>query len=250
MTGVLTGRRAVVTGAGQGLGRAIAERFAAAGAEVIVAERNPSTGKEVAKAITQAGGTARWVATDVSDSDSAARLAEEANDTSGFAEILVNNAGIGGVRSLEETDDALWHSMIDINLGGVFLVSKSLLPAMLERGRGSIVNVSSIYGTVGGRNIAAYAASKGGVLMLTRTMAVDYASMGVRVNAICPGYVDGPMARREYSSKELEQIAAQHPIGRLARPDEIARATLFLASDDASFVTGSCLLADGGYVAA
>jgi NAD(P)-dependent dehydrogenase (short-subunit alcohol dehydrogenase family) len=249
VTGSLSGKCAIVTGAGQGIGRATAELLARQGATVVVADLDPRTGSETVDAIVGAGGRAHLVETDVSDDESAQRLGAEAFEQTGRIDILVNNAGIGGVRHLPEVDDQYWQRVVDVNLRGVFLASKYALPAMLERQAGCIVNVASVYAFVADPGTSAYAASKGGVVMLTRVMAIDYAPAGIRVNAVCPGFIAGPMADRDHTPEELEAFAERHALGRLGTPDEIAQAILFLVSDASSFVTGSCLLADGGFTA-
>ncbi len=255
--GVLAGRTAVVTGASSGIGRAIAERYAREGAVVYVAaDRNVRGGEETVARIRAAGGQASFVRCDVADPEQVRALIDRAAAETGRLDVLVNNAGVGGERARAEDvpiDD--FRRVIDVNLLGAFYGAKFAIPHLRRAGGGSIVNVSSVYGLIAAPEVAAYAASKGGLIMLTKQLAVDYSREGIRVNCICPGYVDTdlggrraalPPEERARAQADREAKAAMQPIGRQAQPEEIAGAALWLASDDASFVVGSIVVVDGG----
>jgi NAD(P)-dependent dehydrogenase (short-subunit alcohol dehydrogenase family) len=247
----LAGKVALVTGGGSGIGRAAAERFASEGAKVAVADYHVHGGQDTAQAIKRAGGEAIFVAVDVSDAAQVAQMVERALEAFGVIDILLNCAGIIINGTALETTEQDWQRVIGINLTGTFLCCKAVLPHMVARGGGSIINLTSSAGAhdaIG--NAVAYVASKGGVTLLTRALAIDHARQGVRVNAIAPGPTDTPMTRGYFgSAQELEAFAAQFPFARLGQPEEIAAAALFLASDEASFVTGAVLAADGGQTA-
>jgi NAD(P)-dependent dehydrogenase (short-subunit alcohol dehydrogenase family) len=239
-----------VTGGGSGIGRAIAELFAKEGAKVVVADYVADAGREVVQAIQKAGGDAIFVAADVSNSTQVENLVKAAVDKYGGIDILVNNAGVLAFGTALETDEKTWNRVLGINLTGTFLCSKMALPHMIKRGGGSIINLSSSTGAHDAKgNTVAYVSSKGGVTLLTKSMAIDHARANVRVNAIAPGPTDTPMLRSVLSPKQVEEFAATFPMGRMGRPEELANAALFLASDDASFVTGAILAVDGGQTA-
>ncbi len=241
---------AIITGGGSGIGRASAELFAREGARVVVADFNEKAAQETAAAIRQAGGEAISVQVDVSDSAQVQRLVDTTLQTYGGIDILVNNAGILLFGTALDTSQQDWERVIAINLTGTFLVSKAVLPHMIARGGGSIVNLTSSTGAHdAAANTVAYVTSKGGVALLTRAMAIDHAKHNVRVNAVAPGPTDTPMLRDAMSPEQLAAFAATFPMGRLGRPEELARAILFLASDEASFVTGAILAVDGGQTA-
>jgi NAD(P)-dependent dehydrogenase (short-subunit alcohol dehydrogenase family) len=246
----LQGKVAIITGGGSGIGRATAELFAREGASVVVADYNADTGREAVQAITEAGGEALFVEVDVSDWVQVQNLVQATLGAYDAVDILFNNAGILMFGTVLDTDEASWNRLVSINLTGVFLCSKAVLPHMIARGGGSIINASSSTGAHDAAgNSAAYVASKGGVALLTKAMAIDHAGDNVRVNAIAPGPTGTSMLRDNFSPEELDAFAATFPLKRLGDPKELAQAVLFLASDEASFVTGCVLAADGGQTA-
>ena len=237
----LKGHRAIVTGGASGIGAAIVEAFVQEGATVASADVDEPAGSQGEKSF--------FVSVDVSDDESVKAMVDEAVDGLGGLDILVNNAGIGIPGKLLDTEYADWARMMAVNLTGTFLVSKRALPHLLTSGDGSIINMSSIAGLVGVRDRAAYCATKGGVISLTRSIALDYVDQGLRCNAICPGTVDTPWVERmvsQYPDPDAARSAmvSRQPMSRLGQPDEIAQAAVYLAT--AGFVTGTCLVIDGG----
>jgi NAD(P)-dependent dehydrogenase (short-subunit alcohol dehydrogenase family) len=252
--GRLDGKVALITGAGNGMGRCAAELFAGEGARIVVADFDESLGNGTVTSVTDAGGEAAFVQVDVSDSEQAAAMVEFAVRQFGGLHVLYNNAGIfpaddGGVT---ETPEATWERVMDVNLKGVWLGCKHGIPAMLDSGGGSIVNVASFVAIMGAATAQiAYTASKGGVLSMTREIAVEYARQGIRANSLCPGPIATPMLEELMSDPARRQRRMVHiPMGRLGQAEELARAALFLASDESSFMTGSSLVVDGGITAA
>jgi meso-butanediol dehydrogenase / (S,S)-butanediol dehydrogenase / diacetyl reductase len=246
----LAGKVAIITGAGSGIGRAAAELFAREGAKVVVADYKADTAKEVVKAIKDAGGQAIFAEVDVSDSDQVDRMVGAAIDAYGGIDILFNNAAMLAFGTILETDETLWSRVMSVNVAGPYLCSRAVLPHMIKRGGGSIINTVSSTGAHDAKGgIAAYVTSKGGVTLLTKCMAIDHAGDNVRVNGIAPGPTDTPMLREVMSQKELDDFAQTYPMKRLGRPEELANAALFLASDESSFVTGAILNVDGGQTA-
>jgi len=241
---------ALITGGASGIGRATAELFAQEGARVAVADYSKEGGQDTVKAIQEAGGDAMFTPVDVSDSAQVARLVDAVLQAYGRIDILFNGAGILYYGTVLDTDEQAWNRVLSINLTGTYLCCRAVLPHMIRQGGGSIINVAS---TVGAHdacaNAVAYVTSKGGVTLFTKAIAIDHAKQGVRVNALVPGATDTPMIRNAIAPEALEALAASHPIGRLGRPEELAKAVLFLASDDASFVTGTAMYVDGGQTA-
>jgi NAD(P)-dependent dehydrogenase (short-subunit alcohol dehydrogenase family) len=250
----LAGKVAIVTGCGRGIGRAIVERFAAEGAAVVGTQRTPGEGRELCAELAARGAEADFVPADVRDPAAVGRVVEHTLERFGRLDVLVNNAAVGLLRSVVDTTDEQYTEVLDTNLRGIFVWCRAALPPMLDAGSGSVVNIGSVAATVGFADDAAYCASKGAVLALTKQMAIDYSRRGVRVNCISPGFIEtdqmtaylashvDPDARRA----ELDRL---HPIGRVGRPAEVAAVAAFLASDDASFVTGADVVVDGGLLA-
>ncbi len=249
----LQGKRALITGGGSGIGRATAERFVQEGARVMVSGRRRAELEETVRLCEKAGGVAASVTGDVSRPEDAERMVKATVAAFGGIDVLVNNAGIL-VRNATVTSVAIddWRRVIDVDLNGVFLVSRFALLEMVPAGRGgAIVHVSSVAGMLGDPKLAPYNAAKGGVNILTKNMALDYAPHGIRVNAVCPGRVATPMPMsRLKPGDDWEAILAQWgkniPLGRVGRPEDIAAAVLFLASAEASWITGTTLVVDGG----
>lgn len=238
---------ALVTGAASGIARATAELFAREGARVVVADWTEADGRTVAQTIQDAGGEAVFIKVDVSDSADVASMLEATLRAFGRIDILFNGAAVLAYGTVEEMDEKTWQRVIAINLTGTFLCCKAAVPHMIRQGGGSIINVASTTGAHDAcARAVAYVSSKGGVTLLTRAMAIDHAKQGIRVNALCPGPTDTTMLRNAMTSEQLEAFAKTYPMGRLGQPLELAKAALFLASDDASFVTGSAMYVDGG----
>jgi NAD(P)-dependent dehydrogenase (short-subunit alcohol dehydrogenase family) len=248
----LTGKYALVTGAGSGIGAAIAEALARAGASVFVTDLNLSSARTTAERIGSAGGKATAGSLDVTDEEDCRRVAGEVKAAAGRLDVLVNNAGVGHVGTLLQTTGSDLDRLYSVNVRGVFNVSKVFLPGMLERRSGAIVNMASVGGTLGIRDRLAYCTTKFAVVGLTKSMALDHAAEGVRVNCICPGRVETPFVAarlREYPDPEraYREMSSSQAVGRMGRPDEIAAAALYLVSDEAVFVTGSALIIDGAW---
>jgi len=248
----LAGRVAFITGAASGIGGACAERFAREGASIagLDVQKPPDAAW---RKVVESAPDAVFLEADVRDEPSIERAVATAVERFGRIDILVNAAGVLGVGGVDALDAAEWDRIVDINLKGTYLVSKHVLRPMLARQSGSVIHLASVEGLLGMSQQAAYNASKGGVVMLTRNMAADYGLQGIRVNCLCPGYIETPMTA-VLSQPGLEAIRGQfvqaHLLGRSGRPEEVAAAALFLASEDASFVTGAALVVDGGFSAA
>jgi NAD(P)-dependent dehydrogenase (short-subunit alcohol dehydrogenase family) len=255
LPGRLAGKVALVTGAAMGLGAATARVLAREGAAVMIGDRDIAAGEAVAAAIVAAGGRAGFSAQDVASEADWAAVVAATTTMFGRLDILVNNAGIsGGMLPLLEHSLDDWRRVMAVNLDGVFLGMRHCGPVMAAQGSGSIINLSSILGKVGLANAAAYCASKGGVLLLTKAAALEWASLGIRVNSVHPGFIDTPMVANALQNAEngnemRDLLIGAHPIGRFGMPREIADAVLFLASEESSFMTGAELVVDGGYTA-
>jgi NAD(P)-dependent dehydrogenase (short-subunit alcohol dehydrogenase family) len=251
MPGRLKDKVAIITGAGQGIGAATARCFAAEGARVVVAEINSDTGEAMAAELTKTGAKAIFVPTDVCDPDSVARMAETTRSALGTPDVLVNNAGINIFRDPLATTDAEWRRCMEVDLDGVWTCSRAVLPAMLGAGHGAIVNIASCHSFKIIPGCFPYPVAKHAVLGLTRALAIEYASRGLRVNAIAPGYIETPIAINYWNTfpdPEAEKRRAYelHPPKRVGRPEEVAWTAVFLASDEAPFINAEMIVIDGG----
>jgi meso-butanediol dehydrogenase/(S,S)-butanediol dehydrogenase/diacetyl reductase len=254
MTGMkLAGKVAVITGATEGIGKAVALTFAKEGAKVALIGRDEAKGEAALEEVRKYG-HAVYIKADVSDSSQVKKMIERAVQEYGRIDILVNNAAVCPPGTVLSTSEETWDYVIDLNLKGVFLCSKHAIPYMQKNGGGAIVNIGSINSLMAMENEAAYDASKGGVLMLTKATALDFAKANIRVNCILPGAIETAMLRASLGAsqdpaKAREWIRAKHPAGRVGQPQEIAEAALFLVSDSSSFVTGAAIPVDGGILA-
>ncbi|MGH7230588.1 MAG: SDR family NAD(P)-dependent oxidoreductase [Nitrospiraceae bacterium] len=247
----LQGKVALITGAGVGIGAAVAKLFAQEGAAVVITGRRKETLEQVVGDIERDKGQVLAVVGSVTDETHVRSAVGQAVRTFGKLDILVNNAAIGAFgRVLHEVDDATWNEVLDINLTGVFRMTRAVVPEMLKAGGGAIVNVSSVGGLVGFWGSAPYGTSKGGLEVLTRCVAMDYAKQGIRCNSICPGLVQTPMSEPLLNNPEMRAEAlSAYPISRVGTPDEVAKMIVYLASDDSAWVTGSSFTIDGGLTA-
>jgi NAD(P)-dependent dehydrogenase (short-subunit alcohol dehydrogenase family) len=247
----LAGKVALITGGTSGIGRASAVLFAQEGAKVAIVGRDELRGQEVVAEIHRAGGTALFLRCDVRIPEECRRAVNKTVEAFRRLDILFNNAGVFYPHTVIECTEEEWDLTVDISLKGTYLMFKYALPVMIAQGGGAIVNNASGWGLAGGNEAAAYCAAKGGVVLLTKAMAIDHAQQGIRVNCVCPGDVDTPMLvddaqRRGMAWNDYLAQAANRPMGRIGQPEEIARAVMFLASDEASFTTGAVLAVDGG----
>jgi NAD(P)-dependent dehydrogenase (short-subunit alcohol dehydrogenase family) len=245
------GKIAVVTGGGEGIGRACCELLAREGAGVVLTQRHEESAMEVVRRIQDSGGTAKYVQQDVTIEDDWKRLLNDTRDHMGDPDILINNAGIYIIEDLAETTVEQWRKLMDINAMGVFLGMKHFAPAMAESGGGSIINLSSVAGVIGVPGHVLYSASKGAILTMTKDAAIEYAKKKVRINSIQPGYIDTGMA--DYGAREQnaskEELGQWHPMGHIGDPMDVAYAALYFASQESKFVTGASLMVDGGLTA-
>lgn len=249
----LEGKVAVITGGSDGIGKAIALTFVREGAKVVIASRDEEKGSRAVKEL-KAVGEASYLKVDVSDSQQVRRIVQETVQRYGSIDILVNNAALCPPGDVVTTTEATWDEVIGVNLKGVFLCSKYTVPHMQKKGGGAIVNIGSINSLMAMENEAAYDASKGGVLMLTKAMALDFARSNIRVNCICPGAIETPMLTASLNTAKDPKAARaaliqKHPLRRTGKPEEIAQTALFLAANDSSFITGATIPVDGGILA-
>ena len=250
----LEGKVALITGGTTGIGSATAELFAREGAAVAITGRNTERGEQVVETIVANGGEALFIRSDARFADQCRQAVNETLTRFGKIDILFNNAGVFHPRTIPECTEEEWDETIDSSLKGAFLMSKYVLPSMIEQGSGSIIHTSSGWGILGGDKAAAYCAAKGGLVVMAKAMAIDHGSDGIRVNCVCPGDVMTSMlhddaAKRGMTWDDYAAGAKDRPLGRIGTVDEIADAVLFLASDESSFVTGEALVVDGGGVA-
>lgn len=247
MTDRLKDKVALVTGGGSGIGEAIARRFGAEGATVVVVDVNDVPAKTVANDI---GPRAHADVADVSDAESMRHLIDRVVDEHGRLDVAVNNAGIGGASApVGEYPLDSWRQVIGVNLDGVFYSMRYEIPTILKKGGGSIINIGSVLSSVGFQQSGAYVAAKHGLVGLTKTAAIEYSKDGIRVNAVGPGFIETPLLKKPEAAEIVKGVTALHPIGRLGQPEEVANVVTFLASEEASFVSGSYYTVDGGYTA-
>jgi 3-oxoacyl-[acyl-carrier protein] reductase len=245
--GRLHGKTAIITGGSQGIGKATAKRFTQEGAAVVIADVNEDAGTELAEALSADGAEASFIAVDVTDSDEVQAMVDHAAERFGGVDILVNNAGITRDATLKKMSEDAFDQVVAVNLKGVFNCTKAVLPVMTEAGGGRVLNAASVVGLYGNFGQTNYVATKSGVIGMTKTWARELGRKGITVNAVAPGFIETPMVDT-VPQKVLDQLTGRTPLGRLGTPEDIASAYLFLASDDAAFITGAVLSVDGGLV--
>ncbi len=250
----LEGKAALITGAGQGLGEATARQFADEGALVAVLDYNKSAAEQVSSSIRQASGESIAIHADVSDAEAMKQAIELVNSHFGSFDILINNAAVQIMGPLHECEEVDFYKMIDVNIKGLFLGCKYALPIMMKQRSGVVLSVSSVLGTVGDPNLSIYGATKGAIIALTKSMAVAYGPHGIRVNCVCPGDIQTPMVQQFFDfqpnpDKARNEVYCHYSLRRIAEPAEVAKTLVFLASSDASFISGSHLFVDGGLTA-
>ena len=247
------GKRVIVTGGGSGIGKATAEAFLSEGAKVAIFDVSEAGGNKAISELKKKGYDPLLLVGDVSNSSDVKRMVKGAVAKLGGIDVLFNNAGILVEGTIEKVSEKDWDRIMSVNVKGVFLMSKEIVPIMLKQKKGVIVNNASCSGLVGDRNAIAYNTSKGAVVLMTKCLALDYALMNIRCNCVCPGEIETPMFHQEAKARNMpldeyrKELCGYHPIGRLGVPSEVANAVLFLASEDASFITGAAFSVDGGY---
>jgi dihydroanticapsin dehydrogenase len=247
------GKGVIVTGGGSGIGKATVERFLEEGAKVAIVDVSSKNGEAAVKEMKRKGYSPVLLIGDVTNAKDVKKMVKEAKAKLGSIDVIFNNAGILVEGTIEKVSEEDWDRIIAVNVKGPFLMSKEVIPIMLKQKKGVIVNNASCSGLVGDRNAIAYNTSKGAVVLMTKCLALDYCTKNIRVNCVCPGEIDTPMFRQEAKARNLpveeyrKQLCEYHPIGRLGEPVEVANAVLFLASDEASFITGTAFSVDGGY---
>lgn len=243
--GKLQGKVALITGGASGIGAATARLFVAEGAKVVLVDLNEERGKAFEQELKALSTEALFVKANITSEEEVADVFKQAVETFGKVDVVFNNAGIGRVHSSHDLEYSEWRNTVNVDLDGVFLVAREAIREMLKNGGGAIVNTASMYGWVGSPGSAAYNAAKGGVINLTRSLALEYAGQNIRINALCPGFIDTPII-----PEEMKQALAEiTPLKRLGKAEEMAKAVLFMASDDSTFMTGNTLTVDGGYTA-
>lgn len=243
--GKLQDKVAVITGGASGIGAATARLFVSEGAKVVLVDLNEEKGKAFEAELKTLNAEALFIKANITSEEEVANIFKQTIETFGKVDVVFNNAGIGRVQPTHELEYSEWRNTVNVDLDGVFLVARESIREMLKTGGGTIVNTASMYGWVGSPGSAAYNAAKGGVINLTRSLALEYAEQNIRVNALCPGFIDTPIIPEE-SKQALAEIT---PMKRLGKAEEMAKAVLFMASDDSSFMTGNSLIVDGGYTA-
>jgi NAD(P)-dependent dehydrogenase (short-subunit alcohol dehydrogenase family) len=243
--GKLQGKVAVITGGASGIGAATARLFVSEGAKVVLVDLNEEKGKAFEQELKELNAEALFVKANITSEEEVADVFKQAVETFGKVDVVFNNAGIGRVHSSHDLEYSEWRNTVNVDLDGVFLVAREAIREMLKTGGGAIVNTASMYGWVGSPGSAAYNAAKGGVINLTRSLALEYAEQNIRINALCPGFIDTPIIPEEMK----QTLAGITPMKRLGKAEEMAKAVLFMASEDSTFMTGNTLTVDGGYTA-